>query len=94
MTIEAIADRANDLELSRAQQVWARSDYDPKAAEIAACRSVVAAIKAIPVWALTPNSVAHICAVLSAAVQHSGWGHQDIGEHIQTALTELSDELK
>jgi hypothetical protein len=95
MNIELIADRANDNELRAAADAYgARFEYDHKAAEIAAARVIVEAIKALPAWAASPAAIGHICCVLSTKVQHSGWGHTTEGEDAQASLDQLHDWLE
>jgi hypothetical protein len=83
-----------DLEQIReVEQRIADQTQAHREAASAQCRSAVDAIKAIPPWAFDEKSLAWFCAVLSAKVSSSGWGHLEAGEVATSVLDGLHDDL-
>ena len=63
-------------------------------AEIAAVRHITKAIKALPVWAKTPNAYAQLLAVILSEIEHSGWGHLERAEEATNQIASAHDLLE
>ncbi|MEO5672487.1 MAG: hypothetical protein ABIR26_17505 [Ramlibacter sp.] len=61
--------------------------------DVAAARAAVAAIHAIPQYAITAAVAAQLCAAVSALVARSGWSHVELAEQAQGWLDDASDSL-